>query len=55
MAAELIQEAEAAGIANRTLQRAFKKMGGVSSKLSLGTGWIWELPQQNDPPPKLDA
>jgi putative DNA primase/helicase len=46
MAAEVIAEGEAAGLGKRALQRALKSLGGTSEKLSFGTGWIWELPEQ---------
>ena len=46
MAAEVIAEGEAAKLGKRALQRALKSLGGTSEKLSFGTGWIWELPEQ---------
>jgi putative DNA primase/helicase len=56
MAGELIKEAAALGISESALHRARKKLGVVSTKLTYGTGWIWELPKQDgDQPPKLDA
>jgi hypothetical protein len=45
MAAEVIAEGEAAGLHQKALQRALKKLNGSSEKPSFGTGWIWELPQ----------
>ena len=45
-ASELIEAAEADGIAERTLRRAFKTLGGQSRKD--GTGhWYWYLPGQD--------
>jgi putative DNA primase/helicase len=46
MAAEVISEGEADGLNERTLRRALKKLGGSSEKVSFGTGWVWELPEQ---------
>jgi hypothetical protein len=46
MAAEVIKEGESAEFGKRALQRALKTLGGSSEKLSFGTGWIWELPEQ---------
>jgi hypothetical protein len=46
MAAEVIAEGEAAGLGKRALQRALRALGGWSEKMSFGTGWIWELPEQ---------
>ncbi len=45
MAAELIAEGEAAGLHERALQRALKKLNGSREKPSFGTGWVWELPE----------
>jgi putative DNA primase/helicase len=44
MAAEVIAEGEEAGLNERTLRRALKKLGGTSEKPSFKTGWVWELP-----------
>jgi putative DNA primase/helicase len=46
MAAEVIAEGEAAGLGERSLQRALKAVGGSSEKLSFGAGWVWELPER---------
>jgi putative DNA primase/helicase len=44
MAAEVITEGEALGLNERTMRRAFKRLGGVSEKPRFKTGWVWELP-----------
>lgn len=46
MAAEVIAKGEAAGISERALRRALKRLGGSSEKSGLHTGWIWELTEQ---------
>jgi putative DNA primase/helicase len=43
MAGEVIAEGEALGLNERTMRRAFKKMGGKSEKPTFGSGWVWEL------------
>jgi putative DNA primase/helicase len=50
MAADVIAKAEAAGIAKRTLQWTFTKLGGMSERVGFGKNGalIWQLP-------KLDA
>lgn len=45
LAAEVIAEGEAAGFNERTLRRAFKKLGGLNEKPSFRSGWIWSLPE----------
>jgi putative DNA primase/helicase len=42
----VIVEARTAGIAERTLRRAAKRRGVRHRKLSMGGGWIWELPAE---------
>ena len=46
MAAEVIAKGEAAGFSQKGLRRALVRLGGTSEKLSFGTGWIWQLPEQ---------
>lgn len=47
LAAEVIANADSAGISERTLRRAFKDLGGVSERHGRGRGHfvIWELPR----------
>jgi len=46
MASEIIAKGEAAGFSKDALRRALKRLGGSTEKLSMGSGWIWELPKQ---------
>jgi len=55
-AGELIEQGEQFGFRKRTLQRAFKSLGGQSSKSDFGKGWHWSLPAEampDDPSPLL--
>jgi hypothetical protein len=45
LAAEVIAEGAAAGLAKDALLRALKRLGGRSEKHSYKTGWVWELPK----------
>jgi hypothetical protein len=44
LAKEVQAEARAAGITKRTLERAKKLLGVISSKAGLAAGWQWSLP-----------
>ena len=40
----IIEQAANAGIAEKTLRRAFKQLGGHCYKAKFDGGWVWELP-----------
>ncbi|MCL2307084.1 MAG: AAA family ATPase [Proteobacteria bacterium] len=44
---DVLEFAEAEGIAERTIRRAKKSLGVVSKKSAYAGGWIWELPPPN--------
>jgi putative DNA primase/helicase len=46
-ASELIERGEQYGFSKRTLQRAYKTLGGQSRKNSFDGPWLWELPGQD--------
>ena len=46
MAAELIASAAKAGIAERTLRYAFKKLGGTPERMGFKGPLVWELPRE---------
>ncbi len=49
-AAEVKDEAKAAGYAWRTVQRASESIGVIPRRSSFGGGWTWELPVQDANP-----
>jgi hypothetical protein len=46
-AAKVTEEAAAAGISEKTLRRAKKKLGVKAVKSAFGGGWLWELPAED--------
>jgi len=46
---EILEQGEQYGFNKRTLQRAFKDLGGHSTKDNFSKGWLWSLPFAGDP------
>lgn len=42
---EIVEKGDQSGFDRRTLQRAFKEMGGVPHKEGFDGGWSWSLPK----------